>query len=289
MTFALCRSDADLTAALRRVAGDALAGAQARLETDAPDAAAVHDVRKRIKMLRGLIRLVRPAFAAAEAEIAVLRGAAQGLAPVRDAEVMVMVHDRLTPGAQGPLRAMLVARVEAARGSAGEMAAAVGAARGALGAMAGRTGGWRVRGPDDAVIRAALSRTLRRGAAAMAEARDTREAEALHDWRKRVKDLWYQTRLLAPVWPEAVGVWQAAADDLGERLGEHHDLAVFGALTAAAGPPAAAEAAALGARARLMSAEIEEHVFAVGARLHAGDPDTVAALFADWWGAWREG
>lgn len=287
MAYALRHRDDDLTAALRRIATEEIGAALARLEAGAPDAGGVHDVRKRIKKLRGLLRLVRPGLAEAGDEIAALRQAAQGLAPVRDAEVMLMWHDRLAPGTAGALRAWLAGRIAAARGSGDELRAAVATARGVLADMAGRAGAWRVRGSDAGVLRRSLVRTLRRGAAAMAEAQASRDAEALHDWRKRVKDLWYQTRILAPVWPEAVGVWQATADDLGERLGDHHDLAVLMPLLDSAPAEAAAEAVAMRARARLAASEIEAKVFAAGARLHAGDPEAVAALFVDWWRVWR--
>ncbi|QYK42648.1 MAG: CHAD domain-containing protein [Paracoccaceae bacterium] len=288
MSFAFRRRDADLTAGLRRIAATEIAAALAQLDPGPPDAAGVHDLRKRIKKLRGLLRLVRPGMARATDEIAVLRDAARGLSPVRDAEVMLMWHDRLAPGADGPLRAMLAARVETARAGA-DLPGAAEAARTALQGVAERVPEWRVKGKGAAVLKASLARSLRRGASAMQEARATREVEALHDWRKRAKDLWYQTRLLSPVWPDAVAVWQSLADDLGEWLGEHHDLAVFQALTADAEGAAGTEAMAVRAQARLMSSEIEAKVFEAGGRLYAADPDAVAGIIVDWWRVWREG
>lgn len=35
----------------------------------------------------------------------------------------------------------------------------------------------------------------------MAQAQAKPSVENLHEWRKRVKDLWYQVRLLTPLWP----------------------------------------------------------------------------------------
>lgn len=155
--------------------------------------------------------------------------------------------------------------------------------------MAGRVPQWRVKGKDAAVLQAGLARTLARASKAMTTARQTggTEAEAFHDWRKRTKDLWYQTRLLSAVWPEGIGLWQGAADQLGEMLGEHHDLEVFVALTETIEGEAAAEALALRAQARRMSADIEARAFKLGARLLAGDPQGVAALWVAWWRVWR--
>lgn len=286
MGYALRPSDRDLTDALRRIAGEELAAAMAQLSGDLPSAGGVHDVRKRIKKLRGLLRLVRGGMKVARAEIAALRAAAQGLSGLRDAEVMLGWHDRLAPGVQGALRAHLAARVAAERADEA-MPARVAAARAALVAVAGRVPGWRVKGRDAAVICAGVKRTLARGAAAMAAARESRDGEALHDWRKRVKDLWYQARLLSPIWPEGVAPWRTTADDLGEALGAHHDLAVFMAMAESLEGEAGAEATGLRGQALRLSAEIEAQAFTQGARLHAAPPEAVAGLWLTWWSAWQ--
>lgn len=288
MSYALHRDDRDLTAALHRIGRGELAPALARLSAGAPDAAGVHDIRKRIKKLRGLLRLVRPGFPGARDEIAELRIAAQGLAPVRDAEVALATAGKLGAAADGPLSAWLADRIEAARAGA-DMPAALAGARGVLDAMQARLPGWQVRGRDGAVLARALERTLARGAIALDAARHGSAAEALHDWRKRVKDLWYQTRLLSPVWPEGLAPWRDTADALGERLGDHNDLAVLAALLETAPDAAAAEAAAIRAAAQRRAAEIAADAFATGARLHAAPPGTVADLMRAWWKDWHTG
>ena len=288
MAFALRPDDRNLTAALRRIARGELGPALAQVAAGAPDAPAVHDVRKRIKKLRGLLRLVRPGVPAARDEVAALRGVAQGLAPVRDAEVALDWAGRLGAAQDGALGAWLAARVETARAGT-DMPAALAAARQGLAAMEGRLPGWRVRGKDAAVLQRALERTLARGARSMAAVRDTGAAEAMHDWRKRVKDLWYQARLLSPVWPAGLAPWRDTADDLGERLGEYNDLAVLALLLDGAGGDAAAEAAVIRAKAQRMAADIASAALVTGARLHAAPPETAAALILSWWRVWRAG
>ena len=46
-----------------------------------------------------------------------------------------------------------------------------------------------------------LERTYRRGRRDFRAARDEPSVEALHEWRKRVKDLWYHHTLLRELWP----------------------------------------------------------------------------------------
>jgi CHAD domain-containing protein len=284
MAYRLSRKDQTLTEMLRRVARGEI---EAALAQDPGAAGAIHDCRKRVKKLRALLRLVRTGFAGARAENAVLREAAAGLSGLRDAEVMLAVHDRLSPGEETPLvRAHLLRDLE--RAAADPLQAARTAAfRAALAAMLSRLDGWAVKGREAAVLGAGLARARREGARAVERARATREAEALHDWRKRVKDLWYQARLFAPVWPEMLAPWETAAGALGERLGDHHDLAVLAARLEGLPAPALAQAAVLRARAGLAQGEIEATAFAMGSRLHAGDPEAEAGLWLAWAEAWR--
>jgi CHAD domain len=67
-----------------------------------------------------------------------------------------------------------------------------------------------------------------RGRKALALVKDfDGEKEAVHEWRKRAKDLWYHLRILEPVWPEVLGPLAAQAHGLSDLLGDHHDLAVL--------------------------------------------------------------
>ena len=48
-----------------------------------------------------------------------------------------------------------------------------------------------------------------------------------HVWRKRAKAHGYHLRLLRLAWPTVMNRWEKAADELGECLGNEHDLAVL--------------------------------------------------------------
>ena len=279
MAFRLHPSDRDATAVLRRLAAEELGGIA--------EGSGVHDARKRVKKLRAALRLVRSGFRDAATESAALSAAAQGLSGERDAEVMLAVFDRLAAaGEASALRAHLAARVAGAQDDA-----ALPAFLTAVAPVLDRAQGWTVKGNSTRVLAAGLTLTRERGHRAMARAlRAGPESEAMHDWRKRIKDLWYQARLFQPVWPAAMDPVVTAAGDLGEALGDHHDLVVFRALLSglADDAPLAGDAAELHARAGAKQATIAGNLHLDSARILAGDPAAIAAQWLDWWRIWRK-
>jgi CHAD domain-containing protein len=70
----------------------------------------------------------------------------------------------------------------------------------------------------------AVGKIYKRGQRGLAKTIDDSEAENFHAWRKRVKDIWYQLRILQPL--NRVVLEQIAhdAEVLGELLGREHDL-----------------------------------------------------------------
>lgn len=279
--------DDSLTTALRRLTAEELGGALAHLGGAglAPDR--VHDIRKRIKKTRALLRLLRPGLGAVQPGAnARLRAAGQALAHQRDAAVRLATFDRLMAGVDDPgiaaLRACLLAETARPAPPPPDLAPL-------LAALLAESAGWQVTGRERQVLAAGLGETRDRARRAIRLAREAGTDEAMHDWRKRTKDLWYQARLLAPVWPEAMKPLGDAADRLGEALGDHHDLAVLAAHVAAlpddAAPPEAR--ALLATETEAARRGIEAAAFPMGARLFAGDPEEMADLWVKWWRIWR--
>ena len=109
----------------------------------------------------------------------------------------------------------------------------------------------------------------------MRQAREDPTAEAMHEWRKRVKYHSYHLRLLEPVWPAMLKAQVGAAKRLEELLGDHHDLDVF--MQTLAGDPAAfgdvekvETIRSLGHRRR---EELENEAFARGFGIASGSID----------------
>ncbi|MFN3641651.1 MAG: CHAD domain-containing protein [Gemmobacter sp.] len=300
MPFAFDPSDRSTTAAVRRIAAELLDGALADLARPGqPAPGRVHGLRKRIKKLRGLLRLVAPRFEAFRFENAALRDAGRLISDLRDAEVRRATFARLAvpglPDAAGLGALQRHLDAERDRIAAQDAGPALADLHLSLAAVRARLPDWRVRGKGFAPVAAGLARTWTQAEAARhaaaAERAGAFRAEPFHDWRKRVKAHWYHARLLAPIWPAMMAPHVAAADDLGEALGLHNDIAVLmthltGSDAAAAHPAAFAALAdhALAERARIADAALRE-----GARLFAGSGRALARRWAVWHADWQAG
>ncbi|MEZ6090852.1 MAG: CHAD domain-containing protein [Pirellulaceae bacterium] len=221
--------------AVRRIADEQLAKAVA--EIDDPHRSrdsAVHQVRKRCKKLRGLLRMVRPAIGKTYArENAILRDAARTISSVRDAQSMIATYDALMrhfadqvhrPSFGGIRRELSLRRNAIDEGAAEQRLLAV---RETLLEMKGRAEDWTLREKGFDAIEGGIVKTRRRAVDRLADALDQPETERLHEFRKRCKYQWYQMRLIQPVWPAMIDPLRKSFSELGDLLGDDHDLAIL--------------------------------------------------------------
>jgi CHAD domain-containing protein len=257
--FALAPGE-PLAQGLRRIALGQLALALELLQGDGglEPARAVHETRKALKRLRALLRLLREEIGedGFAREDALLRDAGRRLAGARDAEVMVSTLDGLLrqrrklarrAGVRG-LRAQF--EQERARAAARSFEDATVRARvaGDLRALQIRVALWRPEREGVELVRAGLERIYRQGRRRGRAARRDGSAPTMHEWRKRVKDLRYAAEILERSEQRRRRIHRVAkrADELGELLGEEHDLALLAervrASAALAGKPKARKA-----------------------------------------------
>jgi CHAD domain-containing protein len=220
--------------ALRAAGVERLQRAAARLRDEhAHDpVAAVHGARKDLKRTRALLRLARPDLSgkAYRRENRELRDIGREMSAGRDAEVMVQTVDALAEQFAGQLPkrqfTALSRRLAAQAAAAREDGAAAGLGD-ALAAAAGRAAAWPLEGAERSTLRAGVAAAYRRGREAFAVAQRDPSAEHLHEWRKRVKDLWYAGRIIAPITGAQIEGLVEEADELSDVLGDHNDLAVL--------------------------------------------------------------
>lgn len=225
MAYALAPEE-PLPAAIHRVLGEQLDRIESHLR-----AGEIHDARKRLKELRALLRLIHsPLGATFEMENAWYRDVAHELSAARDAEAVLEAVTRLIAAADDPIvrnslrRAKRrLARRKKATISPDALIARLGYARARLTEWAG------LEDDFDTTLASGLQRTLRAGRRAFARAEENRAPEDFHELRKRVKDHWYHTQLLAPVWPPVMKGHGRGVEQLSDLLGEYHDLVLTAA------------------------------------------------------------
>ncbi|WP_051222382.1 CHAD domain-containing protein [Conexibacter woesei] len=277
---------------------DIRAVAAARLEhaadglgdASADRGAAIHGARKDIKKTRALLRLARPGLKdkAYRRENDALRDTGRSLSAARDAQVLLETLDGLRERAAGQVPEAAfdgVRAVVAERGAAAAQDAApdVAGAVERLGAAAARAERWPLR-IGDGDVASAIATAYARGRAAMRQAERSGEAEDFHQWRKRVKDLWYHQRLLKDTFPELLPAQAKATKELSELLGDDHDLAVLRELLCS--DPALALPALLDVIDERRAA-LQADAFRLGHRLYAERPKAFRRRFTRYLGTAR--
>jgi CHAD domain-containing protein len=292
--YRFSKSDSSVEAGLRRIACEQIDKALASLEaTGDARPKAVHDVRKRCKKVRGLLRLVRPSFSRYAQENAAFREAAGLLSGARDAKVLQDTFDAVTADAQdrSALASVRDALVQGKRAfqADGDLDAQFGQARGILLAARERAQNWSLADEGWGALDAGVSKTHRRARKAMRKAARKPDGERHHEWRKWVKYHLYHARLLRCIWPEQMKHRAREANELAELLGDHHDCHVL-EQTIRADPDTFGSGDAARTVITLASrrgALLEEQAHRLGARLLADRPDALVGRWGEWWQTWR--
>lgn len=285
------RADLHAGEEVRRVASQRLGKAITSLERGSSQD--IHDARKRLKETRALLRLVRPVLGKRRfgALNSVLRDSGRAVSEQRDAAAMIECWDELAGHAgerfsEEDLLAVRERLVERARtaSSVSDLEPVLEGLREVLGTIPD----WPLGKWGFALFKEGIRLTYADGRDASAAARRWPTDERLHDWRKRVKDHWYQTRLLQDAWPHLFKARRKALEALADDLGDDHDLAVLQALLTEEpelfGAPETRSTVAQ-AIDQLRSA-LQNRAWVLGARLYAEAPK---ALVRRWKSYWRVG
>jgi len=262
--------------------------------TENSRAKAVHEARKDMKKLRALLRLVRGELGEDlyASENACFRDTARELSGVRDADVMILTLSDLErrygdlPGAARRLRPALVAH--RFRVGAGSTRPALQTAIDTLRDARVRIDDWPLDTNGFEAFEEGLARSYRRGRKAWRRAEEAPTVENMHEWRKRVKDLWYHVSLLEEAWRPVMAALADEAHELAERLGDEHDVSVLmewshrhaSALNGA--DPMLRGFDVIGASRRR---DLQQEAFGYAARLYTDKPSRWVGRVEGWWDA----
>jgi CHAD domain-containing protein len=278
------------TAQLDRAVAELTDGVDADPET------AVHAARKAVKKERSLLRLTRGSIAGRQrrCENRALRHAARTLSAARDAEAMLATLDDLSERYAGQLpertfeavRAPLDRRRDAQREQlAGSDLPARAAAE--LAAVRARIDDWELTERGWSVVEDGLRRSYRDGRRAFRRAGDHRSGADWHQWRKRVKDLWYHQRLLSAVAGPVCAGQAKDAHRLADLLGDDHDLVVLRHALAGEASHAAADLDAVAGLIDHRQHELRRQALQLGGRVYGEKPKSFVHRMRAMWRAGR--
>jgi CHAD domain-containing protein len=278
------------TAQLDRAVAELTEGVEADPET------AVHSARKAVKKERSLLRLARGSIGDRRQrnENRALRHAARTLSSARDAEALLATLDHLSERYAGQLpkqtfdtvRAPLENRRDEQREQLGGSDLTARAAA-ELAAVRARIDEWELTEGGWSGLQDGLRRSYRDGRAAFERAQDHRAADDWHQWRKRVKDLWYQQRLLSAVAGPACAGQAKDAHRLADLLGDDHDLVVLREALTGEGSHTAADLDAVLGLVNHRQQELRQQALQLGARVYAEKPKAFMRRMRAMWRAGR--
>lgn len=271
----------------RRHVEQALAGLQKAHQPEG-----VHEVRKEIKRLRAIFRLTRGSLNRSEHRktAKIMRLAAKPLAASRDARVTQKAFATLVGGKARRfpnLQAALEAYCRHAERSFKDQESAA-LAQFILKKAGRRLDEGKLKQAGWTEIKAWLNRSYTRGRDACKLARRKPAPDHIHEWRKQVKNLWFQLDFLCPRWPGRTKALLDGLEQLGEQLGDEHDLLLL-------------EQFAREHRGYRQETEALQHlidskrrlfvgrVLKLGSRLYAKTPAAVCAQLEQDWQSWRGG
>ena len=150
---------------------------------------------------------------------------------------------------------------------------------------------WDIEGDGWPALLPGLKRIYRQGFDAFRVAEADPRDENLHEWRKRVKDLWYALDMLQPVRPTYTKGRAEQAHGLADALGDDHDFAVLGQLLSVSG-----EGIGQGVDARAILSlidrrrhELQHDAFDLGREVYDEKPKAFVARMERYWQSWRSG
>ncbi|MGF1480704.1 MAG: CHAD domain-containing protein [Cyanophyceae cyanobacterium] len=285
---------------IKRIAHERLHNAIQELEGAAEDSQgeAVHKARKRLKELRAVVRLVREPLGQEvyQRENICFRDAGRRLSDVRDAQVLLDTLEKLVehfaesvePGAFEEVRGVLKEHSESIRQTVLENGNDVSLALNSLKKAQRRVDDWTLK-DDWAALSPGLKRIYQQGYQNFHHASKEPTAENLHEWRKRVKDMWYHTLILQPIWAGMMTELAEQLHQLSDDLGDDHDLAVLHQFISdrAQQFQDQAELNILTALIEQRRLQLQRHAKLLGRRIYAEKAKRFIKRNTAYWKAWR--
>jgi D-xylono/L-arabinono-1,4-lactonase len=299
MAFLLTQ-DEPVAQGIRRLAAEQLDLALRQLRSRTGDQDVhVHETRKCMKRLRAVALLGRAELGGEvfRLENACYRDAALQLAGARDAAALLEALEALVAAAGSRVR----------RGRFATVGDWLGERRDAMHASAQgagvsrqqvlndlrwarkRVSEWPLDGATWKTVEAGVRRVYQRGRTGFERTAAQTDDAVFHEWRKWAKYQWYHTQMLREVWPGMMAPLADQLGELGELLGQDHDLAVLRhtVLQEMTRPIRASTLQALLELVDRRQQDLRARARQLGHRLYVERPNVFADRLRGYWRAWR--
>ncbi len=292
--------DEDIGTGFKRIAYDQIDRAIQSLKENEDRLEGIHDFRKRMKKLRGLLRLVRSSIGEEnyQQENTAFRDLARKFSVLRDTTIFQeklakLKENGISTDASDQIQQAIdqskhhqnqeMDRLFADSTVVDDVVAELNNAKARIGTC---------EIPDEfgESIFPNLKRTYKRGQDALDTARHTENDDDLHEWRKRVKYLWYHIRLLKNMWPGLLKPLAEEIHQLSRNLGDDHDYAVLTQeikqerLTFSSDETKRAVLNQINEARR----EIQDQSYPLGEKIYAEKAKQFAKRMATYWQTWRK-
>lgn len=194
----------------------------------------VHETRKNFKKVRTVLRLIRSELTEANFQIenSFYRDAGRTLSDLRDSTVLILTFDKLMQSSElemsnfdfSVFKDYLVEKHKHIRTAKSKKSAVINSLSTDLLLARSRVFDYPLSGDDFKLIKKNLQKIYEQGQKYMYAVLSEAIKENVHEWRKRVKDLWYAMRILNNLWPEIMNPLVNLLGKLSDALGDANDL-----------------------------------------------------------------
>ncbi len=259
---------------------------------------AIHEARKSVKKIRGVLRLMRPELGKTyKKENASFRGIGQQLSELRDAAALLEVFDQLDKKSSGAIEKKALSGIK--RGLEDQKRETeqrlqpdkvIRETIRTLTSAAQRSATWPLSKDGFDGITRGLELSYREGRRALKRAEKREDPVLYHNLRKRVKDHWYHVRLLENLWTDVMQAHESSLKDLETWLGDDHNLAVLRTKVEES-PQNFGDQSGIDAFLALAAQheqELRSNSIALAHRVYAEKPRLFVRNLSQLWKAWRE-
>jgi CHAD domain-containing protein len=296
------KSQESVSTGIKRIADEQLDKALYQLTGKAgtTQAEAVHESRKRLKQIRAVLRLIRDEIGLEtyRRENIAFRDAARLMSDVRDAQVRVETIDKLTahfsdsiaPNEFAKIRQALAASQQSAyEPGLDQQNDSIAPAIKMIEKARQRIEHWSFLHTGWAALRKGFKRIYQQGQTAFELACQEKTAHNWHEWRKRVKDLWYHLKILQPIWTDVIGELINQTHRLADCLGDDHDLAMLQEFMATQ-PKQFKDRSKVDRLNALIDRrrnQLQAKAMLLGQRIYAEDADAFVKRIGTYWRIWQ--